>query len=303
MKRLLLRARKDPFELVSPEPSRDRNTIADNSGNLIFSGAAYGILATNDTELTADRFVLDPGAADRINERYDAYVIPLANAFRVSYEANLIRLTRLISRLRIPVVVLGVGAQSDVRYETDRLRRIEPAIRAFVGAVLDHGPSIGVRGAFTASYLARLGFRDVEVIGCPSLFLRGPDLRVEKGPAALVRDARLTLAVSPYVKAMRPIVARHVARYPNLEYIAQDIDTLERLLWGGSAPDLDVPTRMYVDPWPWIEDLRGRDFVFGTRIHGTIAALLAGTPAYVFAHDSRTLGTGRVLRHPASPDD
>ncbi len=289
MKRLLLRARKDPFEVLTPEASLDRNTIADNSGNLIFSGAAYGILATSDTELTADRFVIDPGAADRINERYDAYVIPLANAFRVSYEANLIRLTQLISRLRIPVVVLGVGAQSDVRYETDRLRRIEPAVRAFVGAVLDRGPSIGVRGAFTASYLERLGFREVEVIGCPSLFLHGPDLRIEKRLAALDCDARLTLTVSPYVKAMWPIVARHVARYPNLDYVAQDLDTLERLLWGGSAPWPDIRTRIYVDPWPWIYDLRDRDFVFGTRIHGTIAALLAGTPAYVFAHDSRTL--------------
>lgn len=289
MKRLLLRARKDPFELVSTEASLDRNTIADNSGNLIFSGASYGILATRDTEVTADRFVIDPGAADQINERYDAYVIPLANAFRVSYEANLIRLTKLISKLRIPVVVLGVGAQSNVDYETDRLRRIEPAAKAFVGAVLDRGPSIGVRGAFTASWLQRLGFHDIEVIGCPSLFLPGPQLRIEKRLAALDRGARLTLTVSPYVKAMWPIVARHVARYPNLEYIAQDIDALERLLWGGSTPNLAMPTRMYVDPWPWIGDLQDRDFVFGTRIHGTIAALLAGTPAYVFAHDSRTL--------------
>ena len=289
MKRLLLRARKDPFKVVSPEASLDRNAIANNSGNLIFSGAAYGILATSDTEVTADGFVIDLRAAERINERYDAYVIPLANAFRSSFEANLIRLTQLISRLRIPVIVLGVGAQSDARYETDRLHRIEPAVKAFVSAVLDHGPSIGVRGAFTASYLAGLGFRDVEVIGCPSLFLHGPDLRVEKGPAPLDRDARLAVTVSPYVKAMWPIVARHVERYPNLDYVAQDLDTLERLLWGGSAPGPDIRTRMYVDPWPWIDDLRDRDFVFGTRIHGTIAALLAGTPAYVFAHDSRTL--------------
>ena len=57
-------------------------------------------------------------------------------------------------------------------------------------------------------------------------------------------------------------------------------------------------TRFYVDPWPWIDDLRDFDFSFGTRIHGTIAALLAGTPAVVLAHDSRTLELARYFDIP-----
>lgn len=305
MQHLLLRARKDTFEVVSPEASLDRNTISDNSGNLIFLGAAQRILTTRHSDIDVDRLVIEPRAADRINERYDAYVIPLANALRVSYEANLIKLTRLIERLRIPVVVLGVGAQSDLDFRTTGLRRIEPAIRAFVGAVLDHGPSIGVRGAFTAEYLAGLGFRDVAVVGCPSIFLQGPGLRVDKRSPSLTRDAKLTITVSPYVTAMDAIVAHHLDRYPGLRYVAQDIATLDRLLWAatpfGAGSDRLLPaerTSMYVDPWPWIEDLRDRDLVFGSRIHGAIAAILAGTPAFVLAHDSRTLELAEYLAIP-----
>ena len=82
MTNILLRARKDPFEVVSAEDTLIRNMIADNSGNLIFFAAAHKILSTRDTTVTADRLIIDPGDADEINERYDAYVIPLANAFR-----------------------------------------------------------------------------------------------------------------------------------------------------------------------------------------------------------------------------
>jgi hypothetical protein len=314
MKHILLRARKDAFEVVSPEDSLVRNTIADNAGNLIFSMAAQRILETASTSVTVDRFAIDPGDADRINERYDAYVIPLANAFRPSYEPILHRLTALVRRLRIPVVVLGVGAQGDVRYRTERLRPIEPAVREFVGAVLDRSPSIGVRGELTLDYLAGLGFRDVEVIGCPSLFLHGGDLRVTKPRPTLDRDARLAINVSPYVTAMGPIVRHHLSRYPALTYIAQDIDTLELLLWGGIGEDVDPDdprpihgahplfrddkVRFFVDPWPWLAYLRDVDFSFGTRIHGNIAALMAGTPAVVLAHDSRTLELARYFEIP-----
>ena len=314
MTNILLRARKDPFEVVSAEDTLIRNMIADNSGNLIFFAAAHKILSTRDTTVTADRLIIDPGDADEINERYDAYVIPLANAFRHSYKPILDRMTELIRRLRIPVVILGVGAQSNVDYETDRLRPIERSVRAFVSAVLDRAPSIGVRGEFTYDYLTGLGFRDVEAIGCPSMFFHGDRLAIEKRSASLAADATLAMNVSPYVKRMGPIVMSHHARYPNLVYIAQDLGTLELLLWGESdraaarTDPMPVHTthplfaenkiRFFVDPWPWIDALRSADFAFGTRIHGNIAALLAGTPCYVLAHDSRTLELARYFEIP-----
>jgi Polysaccharide pyruvyl transferase len=311
---ILLRARKDPFEVVSPEDTLITNTIADNSGNLIFSAAAYKLLATRGTSVTADHLLIEPRDADRINERFDAYVIPLANAFRLGYRPVLDRMTQLIRRLRIPVVIMGVGAQSNLRYQTDRLGPLEDSVRAFVSAVLDRGPSIGVRGEFTHDYLRGLGFNDVEVIGCPSMFFDGGRMTIEKRPTSLTPGSALAMNVTPYVKRMGDLVMSHHARYPNLRYIAQDLATLELLLWGESERDArqtdDMPIhtshpllrenkiRFYVDPWPWIEDLRAVDFAFGTRIHGNIAALLAGTPAYVLAHDSRTLELARYFEIP-----
>lgn len=315
MPEILLRARQDPFAAPPPEAVLARNLVGDNSGNLIFSDAAYKLLHTADTHVTVDRFKTDLDLARGIDERYSHYVIPLANAFRLSFEASLIRMTRLIRALRIPVTILGVGAQANVRYEAGKLSRIDASVKDFVAAVLDHGPSIGVRGEFTADYVRSLGFRDVEVIGCPSMFLHGPDLRVEKRRASLDRDARLAINVSPYVTSMGPILVRHLERYPDLTYVAQDLDTLELLLWGSTGaaakgPDDPRPVhlghpvfrrdkvRFFTDPWPWSRFLGGVDFSFGTRIHGNIAALVAGTPAYVLAHDSRTLELARYFAIP-----
>jgi hypothetical protein len=314
MNDILLRARKDPFDIASPETTLVRNLIAENAGNLIFSSASHRILGTADTRIAVDRFRVGPGDADRINERYAAYVVPLANAFRLSFEPPLVRLTSLIRRLRIPVVILGVGMQTNVSNEVDRLNPIDRSVREFVAAVLDRSPTIGVRGEMTHDYLRGLGFRDVEVIGCPSMFMYGADLHVEKRRPSLDRDARIAINVSPYVKSMGPVVARHVERYPDLTYIPQDLDTLAMLLWGDAGSDVspDDPrpihlahplfrgdrVRFFVDPAPWIDFLRGMDFSFGTRIHGNIAALIAGTPAVVLAHDSRTLELARYFEIP-----
>jgi hypothetical protein len=91
--------------------------------------------------------------------------------------------------------------------------------------------------------------------------------------------------------------------------MAQNIQTLELMLYGsypkgkrmaaaaakGAPIALDHPlirsdrVRFFLDPKTWFDHLARYDFSFGTRIHGNIAALLAGTPALLLAHDSRTL--------------
>jgi hypothetical protein len=231
----------------------------------------------------------------------------------VTFEPTLVRMTALLRRLRIPVVILGVGSQASTANDTSRLRPIAPSVAAFLAAALERGPSIGVRGELTLDYLGELGFREAEVIGCPSMFLHGDRLDVREPPRDLAPDARIALNVSPYVTAMGPVVARHAAAYRNLTYVAQDLDTLELLLGG---PGADVPPddprpihrahrlvredriRMFTDPPTWFDFLAGQAFSFGTRIHGNIAALLAGTPAVVLAHDSRTLELARYFDIP-----
>ena len=125
VKRILLRAPKGPFEVCSAEDTLDRNLIAENSGNLVFIHTAWKLLSAPGVEISPDRLVVRPDDADEINERFDAYVIPLANAFRLQYHDALVRTTELVRRLRIPVVVLGVGAQGTVDHGWDAIRPID----------------------------------------------------------------------------------------------------------------------------------------------------------------------------------
>ena len=107
---------------------------------------------------------------------------------------------------------------------------------------------------------------------------------------------------------MGPVSLDLAERYPHLVYIPQDLRTLNLMVKGtfpmenqratvesGVPIYLDHPLvasdriRFCLDPKTWFDHLATYEFSFGTRIHGNIAAILAGTPAVVLAHDSRTL--------------
>lgn len=304
MTRILLRAHKSPFHAASATETVSKRLIGSNVGNLMFSHASYRLLSTSGAEITARKFEgLD---AREVNENYDVAVVPLANAFRTSLIEGVREMAELFEKLTIPVVILGVGAQGPVSGEF-KSSELDDVVKRFARAVLDRSPRIGVRGELTAQYLANLGFGDehVEVIGCPSMFLRGPGFEVTRKVDQLTPYSRISLNVSPYRPLIGPISLDHALRYPNLMYTAQDQRTLGLMLTGefqspydppeGTPTSLDHPlirenrVRFCLDPSTWMDYLSTFDFSFGTRVHGTIAALLAGTPALLLAHDSRTL--------------
>ena len=239
MTRILLRAHKDPFRVVSPKTTYRRNLIGENVGNLLFSSASYKLLQTEGTEIEVGHLKGGKAEAARINAQADHVVIPLANAFRPSYAESLDRMSETIEALRVPVTILGVGAQLRLDGKVERLDAMKESVTRFVRAVLDRSPSIGVRGEFTERYLKGLGFSDVEVVGCPSVFLNGPGHRVEKRVAALTEQSRISLNLSPYVPGLGPIVEGNMERYPNLRYAAQHRDALGMLL-SRQAPQQDA---------------------------------------------------------------
>ena len=308
MPRILIRSHKAPFTIADAETTYDKNLIGNNTGNLVFSQSVYRLLSTADAELSTSG--LAKSKAKSINGSYDHVVIPLANAFRPGYEPTLDALSTLIEELTVPVTVVGVGAQASIEGAYKDAESVGAATSRFVRAVLDRSPSIGVRGEFTAEFLSELGFGDehVRVIGCPSMFMYGPDFQVHKKVDALTQDSPIALNISPYVREMGPISLYGAEHYPNLLYMAQNIQTLELMLHGtypmgkkGTMLRTGVPVtlehplirqnrvRFFLDPKAWFAHLANYDFSFGTRIHGNIAALLAGTPALLLAHDSRTL--------------
>lgn len=301
--RILLRAHRSPFDSHSAVSTLARNSIGSNVGNLLFAHAAHRLLDTAGAEVSTS--ILTNADPAWINESFDVVVLPLANAFRQAYVADLTRMTEILEKVRVPVVVLGVNAQLPPKASEPK-GKISAAVSRFVRAVLRNSPSIGVRGERTKRYLERLGFSDEEVtvVGCPAMFLYGPDLPALRLPDVVDSNSRISLNLSPYVPGLGPFATRLADAYPELVYTAQDLPTLELLLTGRYRSRLPVRegfpsstshplissgrTVFPLSVVDWIGHLAGFDLSFGTRIHGNIAALLAGTPAIVLTHDSRT---------------
>ncbi|GAA1484737.1 polysaccharide pyruvyl transferase family protein [Brachybacterium fresconis] len=301
-KRYLMRLGKSPFDVADAFHTLDRNWLGTNSGNLIYGAASHKLFSTQDTVVEANHYRINGKMADQVNAEYDGFILPLANCFRPDFEDHLRRTADFLERLTIPFVMLSGGAQLPLDGDPSALRAMEPTITRFARAVLSGSSALTVRGEMTAEYLRSLGFHDVVVVGCPSLTLHGPGHRVEV-PETLAPGAPIAYNLETKDPFGGDLIA-DAERHYRATYIAQEHGTLELMLWATSPYDADDPrlplershpqftaarAEMYIDAYPWIGRLEQMAFSFGARAHGNIAAVLAGTPSVMLAHDSRTL--------------
>ena len=296
-----------PFDNFSMRTIIRDDLVWYNIGNMLFPYSMWRTLLTPETEI--DKFCrVNPDDADCFNESYDAFVIPLANAFRPSFMPQMQRMTKLISRMKIPCVVTGVGLQLDVEPNFSVAQPFDETVKHFCSAVLEKSAMIGVRGEITAAYLKKLGFgeRHVTAIGCPSMYSRGPKLPFRE-PKPFSEDLRVALsthATAP--EKIHTILNDGMTLFPNHHLIVQDLHELKLLYYGApfsSRVKATVPehylsdathplyindrVRSFISVERWVSFLEKKDFTFGCRIHGNVASILAGTPALVFAPDSR----------------
>lgn len=312
-KRYLMRLGKTPFEAVDGFQTLDRNTIGRNNGNLIFGAASHKLFSTADTVVEANRYKINKSMADEVNSDYDGFVLPLANAFRPGFESELLRTTEFIERLKMPFLMLSGGAQLPLDGDPTGLKQIEPTVRRFARAVLEKSSALTVRGELTADYLKSLGFKDVLVVGCPSMTMNGRGHRVEKADK-LEPGSKIAYNVQTTNPFAGELIDDADRRF-DATYMPQDSATLELMLWGTSpytSEDSRLPldrihrqfaegrAEFQLDASTWIRRMRDTEFSFGPRIHGNIAAILAGTPAIVLAHDGRTLELSRYHGVPSA---
>lgn len=192
----LTKDQKQPFD-YGGNYRRVMESIGGNSGNNVFQYSLQTILRKNNIGIETDIWSLSPvsdGRIEQLNEKYAAAVVAPANVLSGYAVRNgcLKRMTEYIRRLRMPVHIVSLGAQSSYDFSFDFLSECRKEAAAFVAAVLDGGGKIGVRGNFTQEAVCKLGFapEDCEVIGCPSIFINGGALQVKKRNCLLTNCGR-----------------------------------------------------------------------------------------------------------------
>ena len=305
MKRYLIRTAVDPRIHYSAYDLADKGFIWSNSGNLIFQYAVMNVLGTEDTvfEPITDYDITDPKSIDKINETFDAVILPFADAFRESFRQGLIRYTDFIKKLTIPCHVIGIGLNAEYEPDFTQPRKFDEEVREFVSAVLEHTTQIGLRGELTGKYLETLGFipeKHFTVIGCPSLYMHGSDINTRypvKNPQKFATNINIRCS-----DQVEHFLERNLRFYENCDLIQQREAEFFDMYYGinGSKQITNLHKGLYrklkaenrvkffMNVPDWLDYMQGIDLFFGCRIHGTVAAVLGGVPSVFIPIDSRT---------------
>lgn len=304
MKRYLIRSGIAPTEIKKAEEMILKNLIGGNIGNLIYAYSIYRNLMTEDVEIVPDEYRIDEKDADMINKYYDAYIIPLADAFRETFVENLKKYTKLFEKLTIPVIIIGVGVKAPINKRIKDGFSFDKEVTEFVKAVLKRSNMIGVRGQITADYLSYLGFVegvDHTVIGCPSMYTFGRDLKIKD--LNLTNNSTIALnssKLSP--EHVLKFITNVSNNYPDYYFIPQWMKEFKMTYVGNEK--LSENTAFYpnsledryykenrvrfpLNAKSWINFMEQMDLAVGARLHGNITATIAGTPSLLLTKDAR----------------
>jgi hypothetical protein len=300
-----------------------------NTGNLAIGSAILRELVVTDYAAAPwpEQLALDPAEA---NEKYDQIVVPAFNFLYRGFDFS--RFSDFVEKTALPCVMIGVGAQapSPDAFDFD----IPQGTRRLLSVASERSKSIGVRGEFSADVMGRLGYKNLSLIGCPSLYRSlAPKISVPRRQRSSSDPLRVV------VNGSRNVSAHSFAPEEMSAFEAQIIDLaidrgwpyilqneqpeLDIVLREGEATyqdlaDLDTLTRrlsLKHGPGDWLQNIQGRyhiffnierwekflklfDFSLGTRLHGAILALTSGVPALLIKHDTRTSEMAELCRLP-----
>ncbi|MGV3549485.1 polysaccharide pyruvyl transferase family protein [Rhizobium sp.] len=298
------------------------NHFGQNFGNLAFVYASSVIFPGSHKMLESER---RKGSIRR--DDYDAMLFPAAN--NLGSHTDLGWLADLMEEIPVPTLIVGLGVQAPLG--GGEIVLPEGSLR-FIELIKRRKLPIGVRGPMTQAFLRSYGVENAVVTGCPSNFLnptpdlgrqlqpKYADLKNFLGPVALnleyfslaAEDNRRIVAwgrerggvtifqsdenVVSLLRGDSENIPEGFANYAR-DYFLGDASEEEFRFWLGKN------CRLFIHAPSWIDYLRTVSFSTGTRFHGNMLAMQAGTPALVLYHDQRTLEMSQTMGVPSMPWD
>lgn len=276
--------------------------------------------------------IISPSDADieRYASEFD-YVFVRGSNF-IHEKMEWYRAVEVLERVKLPVYAIGVGAQAS----QDRAIELSAVSRRFWSIVADRSATIGVRGAFSAETLRRNGIKNVDVVGCPSIFrtrerdlvIKVPDQRdIRKVAFSLRREADRSYTVDPVaylrnqkaallkVDSQSEMVMSSHGEHEEKAFFLRDAAAKERAVaefvktgWWSGPDDADM-RRIYekqlfsfFDVERYDEFARSIDLAVGYRVHGVLPAIAQGVPGVLVAYDTRSQELAETLKIPVVPE-
>lgn len=276
--------------------------------------------------------IMSPTEADieRYASEFD-YVFVRGSNF-IHEKMEWFRAVEVLERVKLPVYAIGVGAQASL----NRAIELSEGSKRFWSIVGDRCAAIGVRGAFSAETLRHNGVRNVEVVGCPSIFrtrnrdlaIKIPDQREIRKVAFSLRrefDSSYTANPETYIRNQRQallkvdsqsdmVMSSHGEQEEKAFFLRDDAAKAKAVAefvhsgwWDG--PD-DARMReiyekklfSFFDVERYDEFAAGLDLAVGYRVHGVLPAVAHGVPGVLVAYDTRSQELAETLKIPVVPE-
>ena len=244
---------------------------------------------------------------EEINQQFDLIIYPMANIFSTEFSLGLDLLSDFFSKIKIPTFIISCGAQANCYDDLDKLvKTIGEKSQRFISTIYNTGGQFALRGNFTAEFFYKLGFDNPAIVGCPSLFQLGRNFQIEK---SIVNKADF----KPSFNGKFENTIEYLDYFPNSIYYDQDLfydllynpnyfkddsgfaNNIKMIRMNSNSSKLvdcinNDRIKLIADMWDWQNSFikESISFSFGSRIHGTIIALLAGVPSVLVTLDSRT---------------
>ncbi|EME8175861.1 polysaccharide pyruvyl transferase family protein [Enterococcus casseliflavus] len=302
--RILLRAPMSPLDNYSAEDLLKKDRFGVNVGNLVYQYSVYRMLYNDENTIEADGLIMDPNRADWINENFDMYILPFADAFRPDFRKYLTLYTRLFNKLKIPICILGIGIRAPYEPDFSDSFVFDDEVRAFMDAALEKSSIVGLRGNLTGKYLSKLGYIEDKhflSIGCPSMYTFGRHLSIKK--LNLTKESKISLnGTQGMSEKTMDYLYKTSKDYHNHVFVPQVWPEMVLGYLGGPSVSHSAESypfsidsdfykegkvKFFLNAQTWFQYMQNRDFSFGTRLHGNITATINGTPSLTIASDAR----------------
>lgn len=277
--------------------------VFDSTLKMLSYSYAEGLVIDNVTEEMIDHY-----------KTFDAVILRASNF--IHNDMNWDNAIKILDRLDIPVIAIGVGAQASGY----GLYQLDQHNLSFWKLISERSTAIGVRGEFSAELLKKNGINNVEVVGCPTLFRgRNRDLHIEnpvdiRKVAFSVRsevDHTYTVDALEYLSTQRNLLLNFIHRFETRVTIHGE--PAEKAFYYHEPEEMIIAERTFLAQGWWtpevLDEMREiyksklffflkvsdydefivkQDFAIGYRVHGVLPALANGVAGALVTYDSRS---------------